>query len=66
MVLRGVPSLFVVVTIALHQVIGAPIGTGVIIALVTSWSKLVFVCPFQLYDTAIGVCHACGRASGLG
>ena len=66
MILRGVPSFFVVVTIVLHQVIGVPIGTGVIISLATSWSKLVLVCPFQLYGTAIGVCRAYGRASGLG
>ena len=52
-------------TIGLHQVTGGPIGTGLVILLAMSWSKLALICYFHLYWTGIGVCCVYGRAFGL-
>ena len=60
MVLRGVPSFFVMITIGLQQVTDVPIGTGAIVPLATPWSKLALICSFQLYGIGIGICRVYG------
>ena len=60
MVLRGVPSFFVMITIGLQQVTGVPTGTGAIVPIATPWSKLALICSFQLYGIGIGICRVYG------
>ena len=62
MVLRGLPFFFAVITIVLHQSVGMPTGTGVMIPLRTSSQRACFTGSFKWKVTGIGLCLALGVA----
>ena len=65
MVRRGEPSSFETTTIGLHHVTGLPIGTGAIMPLSTSLSRLSLTFVFQWWGMGIGAWRAWGTASGF-
>ena len=54
-------------TIVLYHSTGVPMGTGLMIPLATSLSRLAFTLAFQLYSTGIctGVVDMDGKGVGL-
>ena len=62
MVLRGLPFFFVVITIVLHQSVGMPTGTGLMIPLRTSSQRACFTGSLRWKGTGIGLCLALGVA----
>ena len=63
MVLRGLPVFFfAVITIVLHQSVGMPTGTGVMIPLRMSSQSACFTGSLKWKGTGIGLCLALGVA----
>ena len=62
MVLRGLPFFLAAITIVLHQSVGMPTGTGLMIPLRTSSQRACFTGSLRWKGTGIGLCLALGVA----